>query len=135
MLPLVLASAMAAPSPAYGPLTPPARAPMDVAHGGTTVSSDGDTDLFLLGLGLIGLGLAAGGAGFAILEGCNEKSDCYTPELEIVGWVLAAPGILPLGAGLFLVYLTSDSSASREDVPSSSSRYARGALLGVRFDL
>jgi hypothetical protein len=76
------------------------------------------TDFFLLGLALVGAGLVLGGAGFAILYACREGTSCYgyddvTGEptgksaLRIVGWCLAAPGIIPLGIGLFLIYISS----------------------------
>jgi hypothetical protein len=63
---------------------------------------------FLVGLGLVGAGLVLGGAGFAILYVCREGQECHADQtLRTVGWVLAAPGIIPLGVGLLLLYVSS----------------------------
>ncbi len=62
--------------------------------------------LFLLGLGLTAGGLLLGGAGFLVLYLCQEGSSCYGKDTTIAGWALAAPGVLPLAAGLILLYIT-----------------------------
>jgi len=68
---------------------------------------DFKTSLFLVGLGLTGAGLVLGGAGFAILYLCREGTSCYGDQgLRTAGWVLAAPGIIPLAVGLVLIYIT-----------------------------
>ncbi len=65
------------------------------------------TSMFLVGLGLTGAGLVLGGAGFAILYVCREGQACYGDQtLRTAGWVLAAPGIIPLAVGLFLIYIS-----------------------------
>ncbi len=64
--------------------------------------------LFLLGLGLTAAGLVLGGAGFAVLWFCGEGSSCHSNSTTVIGWALAAPGILPLAAGIILLYITVD---------------------------
>ena len=93
-----------------------------------------------MGFGAILLGLALGGAGFAILSECGKGTACYSEELEIVGWVLAAPGILPLAAGSIIVYvvLNSDGYASHSIGQEPQRSYAdiprRGPpLFGLGF--
>lgn len=59
----------------------------------------------LIGLGLVGAGVTLGGAGFAVLYACREGTNCHQDKtVQTVGWVLAAPGILPLVVGAVLVY-------------------------------
>lgn len=60
--------------------------------------------LLLLGLGLTGAGLVLGGAGFAVLYLCREGTSCNNGTTTTVGWVLAAPGILPLIVGVAILY-------------------------------
>jgi hypothetical protein len=69
---------------------------------------DARTNLFLLGLGLTVGGLVLGAAGFAVLYFCREGTDCYSQTTQIVGWVLAVPGLIPLAVGLFMLYAASD---------------------------
>ncbi|MFT3841631.1 MAG: hypothetical protein QM723_31875 [Myxococcaceae bacterium] len=64
--------------------------------------------LFLAGLGLTAAGLILGGAGFAVLWFCGEGSSCHSENTTIIGWALAAPGILPLVAGIIILYITLD---------------------------
>lgn len=69
--------------------------------------SDAKGGMFLVGLGLVGAGLVLGGAGFAVLYVCREGQSCYGDQtLRTAGWILAAPGIIPLAVGLFLLYLS-----------------------------
>jgi hypothetical protein len=63
--------------------------------------------LFFAGLGLVGAGLILGGAGFALLYTCNEGADCDTQgHTRTVGWILAAPGLIPLAVGAILVWVS-----------------------------
>jgi hypothetical protein len=62
---------------------------------------------FLIGLGLTGAGLVLGGAGIAVLYVCREGTDCHQDKgLQAAGWVLAAPGLIPLVVGLVLIYIS-----------------------------
>lgn len=61
----------------------------------------------LIGLSLVGAGLVLGGAGFAVLYLCREGTGCHNETTTIVGWVLAAPGLVPLAIGLIMLYATS----------------------------
>ena len=67
------------------PLLPDPVAPVRAATQGS---------FLLLGLGLTLGGLVLGGAGFAVLYLCREGTGCYNNTTTIVGWVLAAPGIV-----------------------------------------
>src|SRR5262245_17201166 len=70
--------------------------------------SDTKASLFLVGLGLVGAGLVLGGAGFAILYVCREGQACHADKgLTTAGWVLAAPGLIPLAVGVVLIYISS----------------------------
>lgn len=61
--------------------------------------------LVLVGLGLTAAGLVLGGAGFGILYACREGQECHGDKtLNIVGWALAAPGVIPLAIGLIILY-------------------------------
>lgn len=83
-------------------------------------------DFFLIGLGLAAGGLVLGGAGFAVLYGCREGTGCYGDVTTAIGWILAAPGVIPLTIGLIMMYASSGSSG-RVALPSSSSqRWAVG---------
>jgi hypothetical protein len=77
------------------PLPPSPLAPVRAATSGS---------LLLLGLGLTGAGLVLGGAGFAVLYACREGTSCYNSTTRTVGWVLAAPGIIPLVVGVAILY-------------------------------
>lgn len=71
-----------------------------------TPGNHGKFDFFLLGLGLTLGGLSLGAAGFAILAICDEGSSCYSPTTRTLGWILAAPGIIPLVVGLVMLYVS-----------------------------
>ena len=80
---------------------------LDQSEGQLDPVAHAKTDLFLLGLGLVGGGLVLGGAGFIYLYFCNQRAasgSCQPPDLYI-GYGLAAPGLLPLAAGLIIIYL------------------------------
>jgi hypothetical protein len=69
--------------------------------------------MFFAGLGLVGAGLLLGGAGFALLYTCNEGADCDTQgHTRTVGWILAAPGLIPLAVGAVLVWISTGGRAS-----------------------
>ncbi len=79
---------------------------LDSSEGQVDPIQHGKADLFLLGLGLTAGGLVLGGAGFAVLYACSEpQATCAQPTMTYVGWALAAPGVLPLAAGLIILYL------------------------------
>ncbi len=65
----------------------------------------------LIGLSLVGAGLVLGGAGFALLYVCREGQGCHNQGTTIAGWVLAAPGILPLVVGAIMLYASSGGRA------------------------
>ncbi len=113
MRPFVVAAVLAVAVPSFADVTSmPRRALLPDAQGATPGSSLRG-NMFLWGLGLVGAGLALGGAGFAILYVCREGQQCHQDKgLTTTGWVLAAPGIVPLAVGLFLMYLSSGSSKS-----------------------
>ena len=67
----------------------------------------------LLGLGLTLGGLVLGGAGFGVLYLCREGTTCHNNTTTIVGWVLAAPGIIPLVVGLAILYFGSGGGGRR----------------------
>ena len=94
---------------APGPVVPVVR-PGNV---GARVERDTRSSLFLLGLGLVGVGLVSGGAGLAILYYCPTGSTCYSDALYYTGWALAAPGLIPLAIGALLVYITTDGGRGR----------------------
>lgn len=64
-------------------------------------------DTFLLGLGLAAGGLVLGAGGFTVLYVCREGTACYGDVTTVIGWALAAPGIIPLGVGLIMMYAAS----------------------------
>lgn len=83
------------------PLPPSPLAPVKAVTQGS---------LMLVGLGLTLGGLVLGGAGFAVLYLCREGTSCYSQTdntVRIVGWVLAAPGIIPLVVGVAILYFGS----------------------------
>lgn len=75
---------------------------------------------FLIGMGLAGAGLVLGGAGFAILEACGEGSSCHNNTTTTIGWVLAAPGLIPLAVGLGMMYFTYGNTGGRRGRGSHS---------------
>src|SRR4051812_19615597 len=76
---------------------------LDASEGSLDPVDHAKTDLFLLGLGLTAGGLALGGVGFAVLYVCREGETCHNQTMTYVGWGLAAPGVLPLAAGLIIL--------------------------------
>jgi hypothetical protein len=84
------------------------------------------TDFFLLGLGLAAGGLVLGGAGFAVLYVCREGTACYGDVTQVIGWVLAAPGLIPLGIGLIMMYASSGSSVRVSAPVNTAGRWALG---------
>lgn len=105
------------------PVASPHYAPVPVAP----VVRHAAFDTFFLGLGLAAGGLVLGGAGFAVLYGCREGTGCYGDVTTVIGWVLAAPGIIPLTVGLIMMYAASGGSRGRVAVPASASqRWAVG---------
>ena len=104
------------------PVTPAPYHPMPLAP----VAHHATVDLFLLGLGLTAGGLLLGGGGFAVLYGCREGTGCYGDVTTVIGWALAAPGVIPLTIGLIMMYGASGSSG-RVAVPSAATqRWAFG---------
>lgn len=89
------------------PVTP---APVPRPYAPAPVRASGSGSLFLLGLGLTAGGLVLGGAGFAVLYVCRSGTACYSDTTTVIGWVLAAPGIIPLTVGLIMIYLSTGSS-------------------------
>lgn len=84
------------------------------------------TDFFLLGLGLAAGGLVLGGAGFAVLYVCREGTACYGDVTQVIGWILAAPGLIPLTVGLIMMYASSGSSVRVSAPSASAQRWAFG---------
>ena len=99
--------------------------------------------LLLLGLGLTGAGLVLGGAGFALLYLCRDGTDCHNNTTTTVGWVLAAPGILPLIVGVAILYFGTGGGRRADLTPTekagqwafSASPLSGGGMLSgsVRF--
>lgn len=83
-------------------------------------------DFFLLGLGLAAGGLVLGSAGFAVLYGCREGTPCYGEVTTTIGWILAAPGVIPLTIGLIMMYASSGHSGRVALPAGSSQRWAVG---------
>lgn len=104
----------AVPGPPLPPRPPAALNPVNHVRG----------SVVLIGLSLVGAGLVLGGAGFALLYVCREGQSCHNQGTTIAGWVLAAPGILPLVVGVIMLY----ASSGRADLlPSEkATRYAFG---------
>lgn len=91
------------------------------------VARHAETDFFLLGLGLAAGGLVLGGAGFAVLYACREGTTCYSEPITVLGWVLAAPGLIPLTIGIIMMWAVSGNSSNRVAVPTSTTaRWAFG---------
>ena len=82
------------------PATPPYPPPDPVEP----IRAASSGSLLLLGLGLTGAGLVLGGAGFAVLYLCRDGTGCYNNTTTTIGWVLAAPGIIPLVVGVAILY-------------------------------
>lgn len=89
-------------APRLAPAPPAALNPLNPVRGSAV----------LLGLSLVGAGLVLGGGGFAVLYLCREGTGCHNETTTTVGWVLAAPGIIPLAIGLIMLYATSGRHAS-----------------------
>jgi hypothetical protein len=109
----VLALTIAIPAQAQATLDTltPRRGLLSGAMGHSPIS-DARGGMFLTGLALVGAGLVLGGAGFAILYVCREGQSCHSDKgLITAGWVLAAPGVIPLGIGLLLIYISSGGKA------------------------
>jgi hypothetical protein len=85
------------------------------------VAHHATVDLFLLGLGLAAGGLLLGAGGFAVLYGCREGTGCYGDVTTVIGWVLAAPGVIPLTVGLIMMYGASGSNG-RVAAPGTSTQ-------------
>ena len=100
------------PPPSYpAPLSPVAR--------------EAEAHFFLLGLGLAAGGLVLGGAGFTVLYACREGTTCYSEPITVLGWVLAAPGLIPLTIGIIMMWAVSGTSSSRVAVPrGTTARWA-----------
>ncbi|HEV8321667.1 MAG TPA: hypothetical protein VG389_08650 [Myxococcota bacterium] len=98
-------------------------------------------DLLLPGLGLMAGGIVAGAAGFMLLYFCDPAGviGCYDPTLNVVGWVLAAPGIIPLAIGSILVYISLNSSRGYAAAPPAAltamyvSPVRGGAVVSTSF--
>lgn len=88
--------------------------------------ASGSADLFLLGLGFAAGGLVLGGAGFAVLYACREGTSCYGDVTTVVGWALAAPGVIPLAIGLVMMWLGAGAPARVSAPTQSSTRWAFG---------
>lgn len=73
-------------------------------------------DFFLIGLGLVGGGLVLGGAGFAVLYACYAGGGC-NDGITALGWILAAPGVIPLTVGLIMMYAGSGSRVRVSEAP------------------
>ena len=113
----------AAPVHPAQPVRPVRPAPLRPRY----VSGGGSASALLIGLGLVAGGLVLGGAGFAVLYLCQAGSACYSETTTIIGWVLAAPGIIPLTIGAILVYASLGGSGRvLAPSPSSSQRWAFG---------
>ena len=99
-------------------------------------------NLLLTGLGLMAGGLIAGAAGFVILYYCDPVGtlDCADKGKQVLGWVLAAPGVLPLAIGSILVYISVDSRGGYAAAPrpglvafSAAPLPGGGGLVGTTF--
>jgi hypothetical protein len=96
-------------------------------------------DMLILGLGLMAGGIVAGAAGFTLLYLCDPVGQigCYDQALNVTGWVLAAPGILPLAIGGILVYIAVNSPRRYSAAPPRAltamyvSPVPGGAMVGT----
>ncbi|MFT3711714.1 MAG: hypothetical protein QM817_29095 [Archangium sp.] len=101
----------------------PLGSPVRPVNPVTPVRNSGSGSLFLLGLGLTAGGLVLGAGGFAVLYVCREGTACHSDATTVIGWVLAAPGIIPLTIGLIMMYVSTGSSGrvtSPKVAPSQS---------------
>jgi hypothetical protein len=128
----LLIVALALPAHAQSLLAPdvPQKQLMRMSTGQGPIS-DLRGGMLLAGLGLVGAGLILGGAGFALLYTCNEGADCDTQgHTRTVGWILAAPGLIPLAVGAVLIYISTGGRASVR-VDSSSQQTLPWASFGI----
>ena len=96
-------------------------------------------DFLIAGLGLMAGGIVAGAAGFTLLYFCDPVGQigCYDSGLNVVGWVLAAPGIIPLAIGSIMVYIAVNSSSRYSAAPPRAltamyvSPVPGGAMVGT----
>lgn len=86
----------------------------------------GKADIFLLGLGLAAGGLVLGGGGFALLYGCRDGTGCHGDVTTVLGWALAAPGLVPLAVGLIMMFAGSNSSRAMAPSAVNSTAWAVG---------
>lgn len=140
-LPLVVAAlviGLALPARAQsslGTLTP-RRGLLSQSQGHNGPVAHAKADFFLIGLGLTAAGLVLGGAGFAVLYLCRDTSaqgttnSCHNQTTTTVGWVLAAPGLVPLVVGLFMLYAGTGSSRSSGGSSFHGAAPLKG-LLGI----
>ena len=101
-------------APRLAPAPPAALNPLNPVRGSAV----------LLGLSLVGAGLVLGGGGFAVLYLCREGTGCHNETTTIVGWVLAAPGIIPLLVGAIILY----GSSGRSDLLMPSNTAGKWAF-------
>jgi hypothetical protein len=137
----VLITTLARPEPARAQEVVVATAPAPSPAQAVNAANDGSR--LLLGLALMGAGLVAGGAGFAVLYFCQQGSSCYGDATTYVGWGLAAPGIVPLVVGGILVYSVVGNSGRRTALPvartlarvgaSAVPLPGGGAIVGATF--
>jgi hypothetical protein len=109
-------------APINSPPPPPHYTPAPVSPVATHVGPD----FFLVGLGLAAGGLVLGGGGFALLYACREGTSCYSEPITVVGWIIAAPGLIPLTIGLIMMYASSGRSGRVEAPTSAVTRWAFG---------
>jgi hypothetical protein len=109
---------------------------------GPGVSPRRSSGLGLGGAGLILLlgGLATSAGGFGILYACREGESCHNDTTTALGWVLAAPGIPPIGLGLLFLWLDKGGSLSRTvyneprlPVTFTAAPIPSGGMLGVTY--
>ena len=83
-------------------------------------------DVFFLGLGLAAGGLVLGAGGFTVLYLCRTGTECNGDVSTAIGWILAAPGIIPLTVGLIMMYAASGNRGRVAAPSSSTQRWAFG---------
>jgi hypothetical protein len=100
---------------------------------------DTGVNFFLLGLGLMAGGLVLGGAGFAVLYYCQQGTGCYNDTTQTVGWILAAPGIIPFVVGAVMVRISLSGRVAAAPARRPSRGFAfvpavipGGGVVGVR---
>jgi hypothetical protein len=92
---------------------------------------DTRSGLFIASLGLIGAGLVLGGAGFLVLYTCHEGDTCDVDNhMRTVGWILAAPGLVPLAVGCLLLYISTGGRANVrvDSAPQQTLPFALGFM-------